>query len=182
MIKADGRQVGSRPRAVTIKDVAAEADVSLQTVSRVINDGPNVRPAIKAARPGRDRKARLCSEPRGPPHGRHAILSASRAQRPRPHHRGLAVRRRHGLGRPDAARRDAGMRQERIPDDLRAGRHAQLERVERELTSRAGRDPPRRRHPDAAARRQSGDHRTCSANDAFRLRVSGRRTRVPASP
>jgi LacI family transcriptional regulator len=32
---------------VTIKDVAAEADVSLQTVSRVINDGPNVRPAIK---------------------------------------------------------------------------------------------------------------------------------------
>ena len=37
----------SRPRAVTIKDVAAEAGVSLQTVSRVINDGPNVRPAIK---------------------------------------------------------------------------------------------------------------------------------------
>ena len=36
-----------RPRAVTIKDVAAEAGVSLQTVSRVINDGPNVRPAIE---------------------------------------------------------------------------------------------------------------------------------------
>jgi LacI family transcriptional regulator len=42
---ADGKQ--ARPRAVTIKDVAAEAGVSLQTVSRVINDGPNVRPAIK---------------------------------------------------------------------------------------------------------------------------------------
>jgi LacI family transcriptional regulator len=36
-----------RTRAVTIKDVAAEAGVSLQTVSRVINDGPNVRPAIR---------------------------------------------------------------------------------------------------------------------------------------
>jgi len=36
-----------RPRAVTIKHVAAEAGVSLQTVSRVINDGPNVRPEIK---------------------------------------------------------------------------------------------------------------------------------------
>ena len=36
-----------RRRAVTIKHVAAEAGVSLQTVSRVINDGPNVRDAIK---------------------------------------------------------------------------------------------------------------------------------------
>ena len=36
-----------RPRSITIKDVAAEAGVSLQTVSRVINDGPNVRPAIE---------------------------------------------------------------------------------------------------------------------------------------
>lgn len=35
-------------RAVTIKDVAAEAGVSLQTVSRVINDGPNVRDEVKA--------------------------------------------------------------------------------------------------------------------------------------
>ena len=34
-------------RAVTIKHVAAEAGVSLQTVSRVINDGPNVREAVK---------------------------------------------------------------------------------------------------------------------------------------
>ncbi|TFI59725.1 LacI family DNA-binding transcriptional regulator [Sphingomonas parva] len=39
--------VSRRPRAVTIKHVAAEAGVSLQTVSRVINDGPNVRDAIK---------------------------------------------------------------------------------------------------------------------------------------
>jgi LacI family transcriptional regulator len=31
-------------RAVTIKHVAAEAGVSLQTVSRVINNEPNVRP------------------------------------------------------------------------------------------------------------------------------------------
>ena len=36
------------PRSVTIKDVAAEAGVSLQTVSRVINDGPNVRTEVKA--------------------------------------------------------------------------------------------------------------------------------------
>jgi len=46
-ISVTDRNPGARPRAVTIKDVAAEADVSLQTVSRVINDGPNVRPAIK---------------------------------------------------------------------------------------------------------------------------------------
>jgi len=37
---------GKPARAATIKDVAAEAGVSLQTVSRVINKGPNVRPAI----------------------------------------------------------------------------------------------------------------------------------------
>ena len=34
-------------QAVTIKHVAADAGVSLQTVSRVINDEPNVRPAMK---------------------------------------------------------------------------------------------------------------------------------------
>lgn len=36
-----------RRQAVTIKHVAADAGVSLQTVSRVINDEPNVRPALK---------------------------------------------------------------------------------------------------------------------------------------
>lgn len=36
-----------RRQAVTIKHVAADAGVSLQTVSRVINDGPNVRPEMK---------------------------------------------------------------------------------------------------------------------------------------
>lgn len=36
-----------RHQAVTIKHVAADADVSLQTVSRVINNEPNVRPAMK---------------------------------------------------------------------------------------------------------------------------------------
>jgi LacI family transcriptional regulator len=36
-----------RRQAVTIKHVAADADVSLQTVSRVINNEPNVRPAMK---------------------------------------------------------------------------------------------------------------------------------------
>lgn len=35
-------------RPVTIKHVAAEAGVSLQTVSRVINNGPNVRAEVKA--------------------------------------------------------------------------------------------------------------------------------------
>ena len=35
-----------RPQSVTIKHVAADAGVSLQTVSRVINDEPNVRPAM----------------------------------------------------------------------------------------------------------------------------------------
>lgn len=36
-----------RKRAVTIKHVAAEAGVSFQTVSRVINKGPNVTPAMQ---------------------------------------------------------------------------------------------------------------------------------------
>ena len=36
-----------RLQAVTIKHVAADAGVSLQTVSRVINDEPNVRPSMK---------------------------------------------------------------------------------------------------------------------------------------
>lgn len=36
-----------RRQAVTIRHVAADAGVSLQTVSRVINDEPNVRPAMK---------------------------------------------------------------------------------------------------------------------------------------
>jgi len=38
---------GARTRGVTIRHVAAEAGVSLQTVSRVINDGPNVSSAVK---------------------------------------------------------------------------------------------------------------------------------------
>lgn len=37
----------SRRQAVTIKHVAEKAGVSLQTVSRVINDGPNVRAAMR---------------------------------------------------------------------------------------------------------------------------------------
>ena len=37
----------TRREAVTIKHVAKQAGVSLQTVSRVINDGPNVRPAMR---------------------------------------------------------------------------------------------------------------------------------------
>ena len=37
-----------RRQAVTIKHVAADAGVSLQTVSRVINNEPNVRPEMKA--------------------------------------------------------------------------------------------------------------------------------------
>ena len=36
-----------RRQAVTIRHVAADAGVSLQTVSRVINDGPNVRPELR---------------------------------------------------------------------------------------------------------------------------------------
>ena len=36
-----------RRQAVTIKHVAADVGVSLQTVSRVINNGPNVRPELK---------------------------------------------------------------------------------------------------------------------------------------
>jgi LacI family transcriptional regulator len=34
-------------KAVTIKDVAGDAGVSLQTVSRVVNGGPNVRPQLR---------------------------------------------------------------------------------------------------------------------------------------
>lgn len=47
----------ARRRAVTIKHVAAAAGVSLQSVSRVINDGPNVRDEIKVR--VRDAIARL---------------------------------------------------------------------------------------------------------------------------
>jgi len=39
--------MGRRRQAVTIKHVAAEAGVSLQTVSRVINNEPNVRPEMR---------------------------------------------------------------------------------------------------------------------------------------
>ena len=40
--------MGRRRQAVTIKHVAADAGVSLQTVSRVINGEPNVRPEMKS--------------------------------------------------------------------------------------------------------------------------------------
>jgi LacI family transcriptional regulator len=39
--------MAKRRQSVTIKHVAADAGVSLQTVSRVINNEPNVRPAMK---------------------------------------------------------------------------------------------------------------------------------------
>ena len=39
--------MGRRRQSVTIKHVAADAGVSLQTVSCVINDEPNVRPEMK---------------------------------------------------------------------------------------------------------------------------------------
>lgn len=41
-------RMGRRRQAVTIRHVADDAGVSLQTVSRVINKEPNVRPAMKA--------------------------------------------------------------------------------------------------------------------------------------
>jgi LacI family transcriptional regulator len=44
----DSGPLGRRPRAVTIRHVAAEAGVSVQTVSRVINKGPNVTPGVQA--------------------------------------------------------------------------------------------------------------------------------------
>ena len=34
-------------KTVTIRDVAEDAGVSLQTVSRVVNGGPNVRPQLR---------------------------------------------------------------------------------------------------------------------------------------
>ena len=40
--------MGRRKQSVTIRHVAADAGVSLQTVSRVINDGPNGRPEMRA--------------------------------------------------------------------------------------------------------------------------------------
>ena len=43
-----GARSGRRRQAVTIKHVAADAGVSLQTVSRVINDGANVSPEMKS--------------------------------------------------------------------------------------------------------------------------------------
>ena len=44
---AGNNQVARRRQSVTIKHVAADAGVSLQTVSRVINNEANVRPAMK---------------------------------------------------------------------------------------------------------------------------------------
>lgn len=44
--RADDR--GAPPRQPTIKDVAAEAGVAIKTVSRVLNDEPNVRPEMRA--------------------------------------------------------------------------------------------------------------------------------------
>lgn len=41
-------RIEGRREAVTIRDVAADAGVSLQTVSRVINNSPQVRPATRA--------------------------------------------------------------------------------------------------------------------------------------
>ncbi|SEN45449.1 transcriptional regulator, LacI family [Sphingomonas gellani] len=38
--------MAKRPRAITIRHVAADAGVSLQTVSRVVNKAPNVRPEM----------------------------------------------------------------------------------------------------------------------------------------
>jgi LacI family transcriptional regulator len=44
----DGNNMAKRrSNAVTIREVAEDAGVSLQTVSRVINDGPNVRPQMR---------------------------------------------------------------------------------------------------------------------------------------
>src|SRR3546814_1815912 len=42
-----GKLVGRRRQAVTIRHGAADAGVSLQTVSRVINNEPNVRPEMQ---------------------------------------------------------------------------------------------------------------------------------------
>src|SRR3546814_13149284 len=42
-----GKLMGRRRQAVTIRHVAADAGVSLQTVSRVINNEPNVRPEMQ---------------------------------------------------------------------------------------------------------------------------------------
>ena len=63
-----------RRQAVTIKHVAADAGVSLQTVSRVINSEPNVRPAMQGKGAGLNRQAGLCSVDRGSTDERIAVL------------------------------------------------------------------------------------------------------------
>ncbi len=72
-----------RRQSVTIKHVAADAGVSLQTTSaEVINKEPNVRPGDDQARAGVDRQARLCAVDHGTADERVALLSDPRAQRP----------------------------------------------------------------------------------------------------
>ena len=66
-----------RPRAVVMADVAKLAGVSLQTVSRVINDSPHVRAATRAARRGRDAQARVPAEPGGARAGHRAARARS---------------------------------------------------------------------------------------------------------
>jgi transcriptional regulator with XRE-family HTH domain len=67
-------------KTVTIRDVAEEAGVSLQTVSRVVNGGPNVRPQLRdkvqAAIDRRLGTARVTRLPKGREY--HAVFRVSR--------------------------------------------------------------------------------------------------------
>ena len=121
-------------RSPVMADVAKAAGVSHQTVSRVLNEHPNVRSRDPHPGPGGDRQARLPPQPRRPRAGHppHTDVRRGRLQ----HH---AVRPgQHGLRHRAGGQGGRLLREHRRPAHRRHGGHARRDRL-------PGR-PGRRRH------------------------------------
>ena len=153
----DPRPRGRRRQAVTIKHVAADAGVSLQTVSRVINDGANVSPEMKArVQSSIDKLGYVPSIAAQRMSGSRSYLILALNDRDRTIADWSS---RQGVDWVDQMLlgRNAEMRRARLSDDDRAGRHAQ-----RPCRARASGDHRRAsarwRDPDPAALRQRAHH------------------------